>query len=65
MLSRKILNRFIVFGFMVLIGFCLARAIYIGSFFGILLALTSLAAAIYFLYLVVKGKEMLKKKENL
>ena len=62
--SRTILNRVIIIGFMVLIGFCLARAIYVGSFFGIVLALTSLGAAIYFLYLVVKGREMMENKET-
>ncbi|MEO7924934.1 MAG: hypothetical protein ABIR30_14720 [Chitinophagaceae bacterium] len=57
MLSRQTLNRVIILGFMVLIGFCLAKAIYTGSFWGIVLALVSLGAAIYFLYILVKVRE--------
>lgn len=64
MLSRTILNRIIILGFMVLIGFCLAKAIYTQSVMGIILALTSLGAAIYFLYLLAKAKEELRQEET-
>ena len=57
MLSRATLNRIIIIGFMVLPGFCLAKAVYSKSFMGIVLALVSLGAAIYFLYILVKAKE--------
>ena len=57
MLSRPTLNRIVIIGFMVLIGFSLAKAIYHKSFMGITLALVSLGAAIYFLYILVKAKE--------
>jgi disulfide bond formation protein DsbB len=57
MLSRQLLNRIIIIGFMVLVGFCLAKAIYNNSFMGIVLALVSLGAAIYFLYILVKARE--------
>ena len=57
MLSRQTLNRVIIIGFMVLVGFCLAKAIYNKSFMGIVLALVSLGAAIYFLYILVKARE--------
>lgn len=39
-----------------MVGFSLAKAIYYKSFMGILLALVSLGAGIYFLYLVAKAK---------
>jgi len=57
MLSRQTLNRVIIIGFMVLVGFCLAKAIYNQSFMGIVLALVSLGAAIYFLYILAKARE--------
>ncbi len=65
MLSRSTLNRFIIIGFMVLVGFCLAKAIYNGSFMGITLALTSLGAGVYFLYLLVKGREAMEREETI
>ncbi|HEX5652081.1 MAG TPA: hypothetical protein VFX58_03340 [Chitinophagaceae bacterium] len=64
MLSRTILNRVIILGFMVLVGWCLARGIYYRSVMGIILALTSLGAGIYFLYLLAKMKEELQQQEE-
>lgn len=57
MLSRPTLNRIIILSFMALIGYCLAKAIYHGSFMGIVLAMVSLGASIYFLYTLAKAKE--------
>lgn len=56
MLSRPILNRIIIFGFLVLVGFCLAKAISKQSTLGIILALVSLAAVITFLCITAKAK---------
>jgi len=55
--TRTFLNRLIILGFMVLVGYCLAKAIKAQSAMGIILALTSLGAAIYFLNLLAKAKE--------
>jgi hypothetical protein len=63
MLSRQSINRIIVLSFMVLIGFCLAKAIYHGSVMGVLLALVSLCAGIYFLYILAKAKEEMEAEE--
>jgi hypothetical protein len=63
MIPRSFLNKLIIIGFMVLVGFCLAKAIYHQSVMGILLALVSLGAGIYFLYLVVKAKAELEAEE--
>ncbi len=63
MLSRQSINRIIVLSFMVLIGFCLAKAIYHGSVIGVLLALVSLCAGIYFLYILAKAKEEMEAEE--
>ena len=57
MISRQTINQIIIFSFMVLVGFCLAKAIYHSSIMGIILALISLSAGIYFLYLLAKAKE--------
>lgn len=64
MLSRHQLNRIIVIGFMVLVGYALAKAFYHNSIMGILLGLTSLGAGVYFLYLMTKAKEEMEAEEN-
>ncbi|MBP7316086.1 MAG: hypothetical protein KA968_12785 [Chitinophagaceae bacterium] len=63
MLSKQTINRLIIIGFMVLVGFCLAKAIYHQSVMGVILALTSLGAGIYFLYMVAKANEEIKREE--
>ena len=54
---RTFLNRLIIFSFLVLIGFSLAKSIQYRSMPGVVLALVSLGATIYFLYLLAKTKE--------
>ena len=63
MISRESINRIIIIGFMILVGFCLAKAIYYKSVMGIILALTSLAAGIYFLYILAKAKEEMETQK--
>lgn len=62
--ARQILNRIIILGFMVLVGFALAMAIYYKSFMGITLALVSLGAAVYFLYILARAKQELEEAEE-
>jgi hypothetical protein len=57
MIRRTLINRLIFLAFMVLVGYSLAKAIQIQSVIGILLSLVSLAAAVYFLYLLAKIKQ--------
>lgn len=57
MIPRTIINRLIIFSFLVLVGYSLAKAIQFKSVMGILLALISLGAAVYFLYLLVKIRQ--------
>ncbi|HEX7905762.1 MAG TPA: hypothetical protein VF487_17950 [Chitinophagaceae bacterium] len=64
MLSRTFINRLIIFGFLVLVGFSLAKALYHKSVMGIILALVSLLATVYFLYLVTRIREEARKKET-
>ena len=42
---------------MILVGYCLARGIQHKSVMGVILAITSLGAGVYFLYLLVNAKE--------
>ncbi len=63
MLSRQTINRIIILGFMTLVGFGLAKAIYHQSVMGIILALTSLGAGIYFLYIVAKAQQEMEAEE--
>lgn len=64
MLSRTILNRLIILGFISLIGFCLAKAIYHQSIMGVILAVVSLGATVFFLYLVVKANAAIKQQRE-
>ena len=57
MTSRTVINRLIILSFMVLVGYSLAKAIQFKSMIGILLALISLGAGVYFLYLLVKIRQ--------
>ena len=61
--SRTFLTRLIILGFMALVGFCLAKAINSGSVMGVILALVSLGAGIYFLYIAAKAKEEMEAEE--
>ena len=63
MLTNTTTLRVLTIAFMIIIGYALARAFYYGSFLGIVLALVSLGAAIYFFYIVAEiRKEMEKDK---
>jgi hypothetical protein len=50
MLKNHNLLRGLSIFFIVLIGYALARAFYFGSFMGVILALISLGAILYFFY---------------
>ncbi len=62
--TRTILNRMIILSFMALVGYCLAKAIYSQSVMGIILALVSLGAGIYFLYLLAKANEEMEREKT-
>ncbi len=52
MLSHTHINRLIVICFMVLVGFSIAKSIQASSPLGLILAIVSLGAGIYFIYLL-------------
>lgn len=64
MTPKTFLNRLIILGFMSLVGFCLAKAIYTGSFIGIVLALVALGAGICFLYILSKAKREMEMQSE-
>jgi len=64
MISRTLINRLIIFAFMVLVGYSIAKAIQVQSATGIILALTSLGAGVYFLYLLAKAKQEREQEET-
>ncbi|MET0463664.1 MAG: hypothetical protein ABW007_10935, partial [Chitinophagaceae bacterium] len=64
MLSNVGLNRLIILGFMAMVGFALAKSIQSGSNLGLVLCITSLGAAVYFLYLLAKMKQEMEAEEN-
>lgn len=64
MIHRPFFQRVLVISFMILVGFCLAKAIYSQSITGIVLAIISLVAGIYFLYLLNLAKEETEKVQK-
>ena len=64
MLSREWINRLIVFSFMILVGICLAKSIQLGSVVGFILALVSLSAGVYFLYILAKAQQDVEAEEQ-
>lgn len=57
MLSHPLLIRCIILGFMVLVGFSIAKSIQVGSPLGLILSLVSLFSGIYFVYLLKQARE--------
>ena len=52
MLKINLTVKLALFGFFVLLGFCFARSLHVGSVMGTILASVSLIAAVYFVYLM-------------
>jgi disulfide bond formation protein DsbB len=64
MISRPLINRIIIFTFMVLIALALAYGIKSRSVTGIILSLTSLGAVIHFLYLLSNAKQEMEQEQE-
>jgi hypothetical protein len=56
MIHKPLIQRMLIIGFMILVGFCLAKSIYSQSVTGIILAIVSLTAGIYFVHLLNQAK---------
>jgi len=57
MIHRPIFQRLLVIGFMVLVGFCLAKGIYSQSVTGVILAIISITAGLYFVHLLHRANQ--------
>ncbi len=64
MFSHTLVNRMLILGFMVLVGYFIARSIQAGNTIGLVLAIVSLGAGLYFLYLLAKAKAELEQQES-
>jgi hypothetical protein len=64
MFSNTSINRLVILGFMVMVGFSIAKSIQSGSITGFCLSITSLGAGVYFLYLLAKMKHEIEAEEN-
>ena len=62
MIHKPALTRLLILGFMILVGFCLARGIYYQSLMGIVLAVVSLCAGVYFLYLLARARQDMEEE---
>ena len=64
MLSTTMIHRALILGFMMLVGFSLAKSIYSGSLIGLCLAVISLCAGVYFLYILAKMKAGMEQEDQ-
>lgn len=64
MLSPALINKAIILGFMVMVGYSIAKSIQNGSLTGLILAIVSLCAGIYFLYLLAQAKEQAEREDT-
>jgi uncharacterized membrane protein (DUF373 family) len=65
MISRVVINVAVIFIFVALVGYSVAQSLKYESFMGFVLALTSLGAAIYFIYLLTKAKQETETEESI
>ena len=57
MIFRTLLRRLLIIGFLGLVGYSLARSIYYKSALGVVLALVSIVATVYFIQLLAKARQ--------
>ena len=62
--STLTMTRIIVICFMIVVGFAFAKAVYWGSFMGIVLATISFGAAVYFLYILSVAKKEINARRT-
>ena len=64
MFSHTFVNRLLIISFMVLVGFSIAKSIQASSVLGLILAIISLGAGIYFIYLLQQLKAGREQEET-
>ncbi len=63
MFTHPLVSRLLIIAFMIIVGFALAKAFYTGSFLGIILAMVSLVAGIYFIHTLIRARKELEREE--
>ena len=64
MIPRILINLALVFVVVAAVGYCVAESLKYGSALGFILALTSLGAVVYFVYLLAKAKQERDSEES-
>jgi len=64
MIPRILINLALVFVVVAAVGYCVAESLKYGSALGFILALTSLGAVVYFVYLLAKAKQERESEES-
>ena len=64
MIPRILINIALVFVVVAAVGYCVAESLKYGSALGFILALTSLGAVVYFVYLLAKAKQERESEES-
>lgn len=62
MLYRSLISRGIILGFMVLVGYSIAKSLQAGSTLGLILAIVSLCAGVCFVYLLKQLSDQEREK---
>lgn len=63
MTHRPRITRILVVSFMILVGACLAQAVYYRNTMGVILAIVSLFAGVYFIHLFNRAKADIEEAE--
>jgi hypothetical protein len=61
--SKHTITRIVIISFLIVVGFALAKAFYLGSFMGIVLGMVSFCAGIYSLHILSTAKKELEREE--
>lgn len=64
MLTETKSGRLVLILFFVLVGYAIARSLYVGSVMGIILGIVSLGACVYFIYLMLSIKAKMHGEEQ-
>jgi len=64
MIPRILINLALVFVVVAAVGYCVAESLKYNSAIGFILALTSLGAVVYFVYLLAKAKQERDSEES-
>jgi len=64
MIPRILINIALVFVVVAAVGYCVAESLKYSSAIGFILALTSLGAVVYFVYLLAQAKQEIESEES-